>query len=667
MYDESDSERLETHFGTSSPYWRLGIDSNALELTAVRGLTNISVALNAADAAKIRSLTGVTSAFVMEVKLFGEPIRLHMVGKKLDQMTWAGTASAYSDTVSVARDLSQGLAFAEQVVSEVNSLVVVINRKGIFQRFNRVCEEVLGLREEDVIGKSAFELFMSPEQGAKSSSNITGFFEHGKPFEVERYINTVNGPRLYHFRNKFVQSGSGQDEQFLICSGVDITEERNAQKRLSELANTDVLTGLPNRHAITSMIGEALAACADDAQRRVGILFLDLDNFKRVNDHYGHGIGDRLLTEASAIVTRCLPEGATLARLGGDEFLVLFEDATLELLERTAQKIIGQFGVSVCLDMMEVYTSCSIGVALYPEHGDTLETLIRNADTAMYAAKDAGKDTYRVFTAEMNEKVAKAMWLDTNLRKAIEEDQFVLHYQPLIDLDTGAVQSVEALIRWQMPERGLIEPGEFIPHAEDSGLIGPIGRWVMAEAARQAKIWKDQGLNLRVSINMSARQLSDVNVANHFSDICARAKLSPCLLDIELTESCFIADEKRVLKLMQQFRELGTKIYLDDFGTGYSSLAQLSRLPFDIIKLDRSFVQGVGVDGTSQALVSSMVTLTQALGFSIVAEGIETPEQEAFLSQVGVKRAQGYMYARPMPAADLEAWMLERRQLRRIA
>lgn len=667
MYDENDGEMLEVHFGTSSPYWRLGSDSNALELSADRDLTNISVALSPAQAAKIRSLTGVTSSFELEIALFGEPFLLHMVGKKIDTANWAGTASAYTDTRSVAHDLAHGLAFAEQVVSEVNSLVVVLNRHGIVQRFNRLCEEVLGQREEDVIGKSAFELFMTAEQGAQSSTNITTFFENNKPFSVERYINTVNGPRLYQFRNKFVQSGSGVDERFLICSGVDITEERSAQQRLTELANTDVLTGLPNRHAITEKIRSALAASADNAQRQVGILFLDLDNFKRVNDHYGHVTGDRLLTEVSTIVSGCLPQGAMLGRLGGDEFLVLFEDAVPEVLEETAQTIIERFSTSVRMDLMEVYTSCSIGIALYPQHGDTMDTLIRNADTAMYVAKEAGKHTYRVFMPEMNQKVAKAMWLDTNLRKALEERQFVLHYQPIIDIATGDVHSVEALIRWQLPDRGLVGPGEFITHAEDSGLIGPIGRWVMSEAARQALIWKSNGLDLRVSINVSARQLCDVNVATHFGEICDSVGLKPSLLDIELTESCFIEDEGRVRNLMEQFRKLGARIYLDDFGTGYSSLAQLARLPFDGIKLDRSFVTGVDSDSNAQALVSSMAALARALGFSVVAEGVETKSQAAFLRQTGVEYSQGYIYAKPMSAQDLEAWIFEKRKLRLIA
>lgn len=667
MYDENDSAVLEAHFGTSSPCWRLGNDSNALELAAVRGLANVSVELDAGQAAQIRALTGVTSHLVLEISLFGHPLKLHLVGRKLDMTDWAGTASAYTDAASVAQDLAHGLAFAEQVVSEVNSLVVILDRNGIVQRFNRLCEEVTGLREVDVIGKSAFELFMTTDQGAQSRSNITGFFASNKPFSVERYINTVNGPRLFQFRNKFVQSGSGADEQFLICSGVDITEERNAQRRLTELANTDVLTGLPNRHAISEQIEAALAAETGDTLRQVGILFLDLDNFKRVNDHYGHVTGDRLLKDVSGIISQCLPEDATLARLGGDEFLVLFRHATRPQLEATAQIILEHLRVPIHLGLVEVYTSCSIGIALYPQHGDSLETLIRNADTAMYVAKDEGKHTYRVFATEMNQKVAKYMWLDTNLRRALEEEQFVLHYQPVVDIATGDVHGVEALIRWQSPDRGLVAPTEFIQFAEESGMIGPLGRWVMRTAAAQAASWKAKGMATRISINMSARQLQDTNIVHQFASILDSVGLKPGLIDIELTESCFIEDEDMALALMRQFRLLGAEIHLDDFGTGYSSLSQLQRLPLDAIKLDRSFITGIDRNPRSQALVRSVVSLARALNFSVVAEGIETRAEAEFLKQIDVDHAQGYYYAHPMTAPAFEAWLTEKRKFRLIA
>ncbi|HEY4350700.1 MAG TPA: cyclic di-GMP phosphodiesterase [Paraburkholderia sp.] len=666
QYDQV-HQALYARFGTHSPCWRLSSDSNALELSPVTGdrPATAAVALNAQQAAQIRRLTGVTSHLTLEVRLYGEPLRLHLVGKKLNSNTWVGTASEYDDTESVARDLVHGLSFAEQVVSEVNSVVVIVDRNGRIQRFNRLAEELTGMKEEDVIGRSVWALFMSTEAGAASSQNISGFFNRGVSYEVERLVRTVHGERLFLFRNKFVQSGSGMEEQFLICSGTDITEERRAQERLSELANTDSLTGLPNRNAIQDKIRTAIASAAAD--KSVGILFLDLDNFKKVNDHYGHVFGDRLIQDVSATVRDCLDEGDTLARLGGDEFIVLSYPATAASLEATAQRILERLRTPFSLGLVEVYTGCSIGIALFPEHGDSLESLVRAADTAMYVAKDGGKRTYRVFSPEMNRKVAEYMWLDTNLRRGLDEGQLTLHYQPKLSLATGAVCGVEALVRWNSPERGQIMPSEFIRYAEESGLIGPLGRWVMQTAAAQAAQWKARGHTLRVAINVSARQLVDTAVVRHFGEALQCANLDPCLVDLELTESCLIEDEAAAIDLITQFRELGAQVHLDDFGTGYSSLSQLGRIPLDVIKLDRSFVRSINTDRKAQALVRSMVAVAQALQLQVVAEGIETEAEELFMKGLGVEYVQGYLYSQPMPAAEFEQWLVDRQKVRLIA
>ncbi|AUT71467.1 cyclic di-GMP phosphodiesterase [Paraburkholderia hospita] len=667
MNDDQHDQVLFARFGTSSPCWRLSSDSNALELTPETddNTATVAIALSGAQAAQIRRLTGVTAHLTMDVRLFGEALRLHLVGKKLNSSTWAGTASAYEDTESVARDLVHGLSFAEQVVSEVNSVVVIVDKNGRIQRFNRLAEELTGMKEEDVVGRSVWALFMSSEAGAASSQNISGFFNQGVAYEVERRVRTVHGERLFLFRNKFVMSGSGVDEQFLICSGTDITEERRAQERLSELANTDSLTGLPNRNAIHDKTRAAIASAA--AGESVGILFLDLDNFKKVNDHYGHVFGDRLIQDVSSAVRECLADEDTLARLGGDEFIVLSPVASVGSMEAMAQRILERLRVPFSLGLVEVYTGCSIGIAMFPEHGDSLEALIRAADTAMYVAKDDGKRTYRVFSPEMNRKVAEYMWLDTNLRRGLEEGQLTLHYQPKLSLATGTVYGVEALVRWNSPERGQIMPAAFIRYAEESGLIGPLGRWVMQTAAEQASQWKARGLSLRVAINVSARQLVDTAVVSHFTEALQRAQLDPCLLDIELTESCLIEDEAAAIDLITQFRDLGAQVHLDDFGTGYSSLSQLGRIPLDVIKLDRSFVSSINADRKSQALVRSMVAVAQALQLKVVAEGIETESEELFMKGLGVEYVQGFLYGKPMPAAEFERWLHDRQKIRLIA
>ncbi|MGB8666848.1 MAG: cyclic di-GMP phosphodiesterase [Serratia inhibens] len=654
MFADQGPMLLNAHFGTNSPYWRLAFDSNALELSAVKGKAHMAVALSAMQAAKIRRLSGITASLDISITLVGEPIHLHLVGRRINTLEWAGTASAFSDTKSVARDLVHGLSFAEQVVSEANSVIVIVDQHGRIQRFNRLSEEYTGLHEHDVIGKNVFQLFMSPEEAAASRRNIAGFFRNGSSYEVERWIKTVKGERLFLFRNKFVHSGSGKNEVFLICSGTDITEERRAQERLRVLANTDIITGLPNRNAIQDKIIQAITARGDS---NVGLVYLDLDNFKKVNDAYGHMFGDRLLVEVSLAVLGCLEPDQVLARLGGDEFLVLAQQANREQLQQLARRIIDRLKTPFRIGLIEVYTGCSIGIALCPEHGNDLDGLIRSADTAMYVAKEHGKRTFTVFSPEMNKRVAEYMWLDTNLRKGLDQNQLVVYYQPKIDALSGTVRSVEALVRWNSPERGLIPPLQFISYAEESGLIGPLGRWVLQTAAKQAAQWQRQGLALRVAVNLSARQLVDDSIVEDLINVLQHNQLTPCLLDFELTESSLIEDEKRARAVITRLRELGAQVHLDDFGTGYSSLAQLARIPLDAIKLDKSFVHGVNFNPVSQSLVRAIVAAAEALKFRVIAEGVETESENRFLDEVGVDEKQGFLFARPMLPEQLEHWL----------
>ena len=474
-----------------------------------------------------------------------------------------------------------------------------------------------GVKESDVVGKNAFDLFVNASQREDSRAGVGAFFSQGKSAPVTRPINTKNGVRLIQWRNTLIESGSGVPERYLVCSGTDMTEELRAQARLVELANNDVLTGLPNRHAIE----ERITACvsAEDAER-FGLIFLDLDNFKKVNDHYGHLTGDVLIREVAVALGSCLTDKDVLARLGGDEFLIMVGSSSQGTVEATAQRILDRMLKPFALKRAEIYSGCSIGIAMFPEHGANLEELVRSADTAMYVAKEEGKRTYRVFSLDMNSKVSEYMWLDTNIRHALEEKQFELYYQPKVSLRTGKVDSVEALIRWNHPQRGLIVPTDFIPYAEETGLIAPLGRWVMDEAARQAGVWKKQGLKLRIAINISAHQLRIPTIMQDFTHAILSNDISPSLLDIELTESCLVEDEQLAHRLIRMFRELGAQVHLDDFGTGYSSLSQLARLPLDVLKLDGSFIHSIHTDAKAQALVRSMVAVGHELNLKIVAE-----------------------------------------------
>ncbi|EMJ2332484.1 TPA: cyclic di-GMP phosphodiesterase [Enterobacter hormaechei subsp. steigerwaltii] len=662
MMDYLEQNLLFRYMGTHSPWWRLTADSNALHLAASESADIIQVvALDDEQAVLIRQLTVITSSIAMTLPLYGVDVPVHLVGRKINKNEWAGTASAWNDTPSVARDLAQGLSFAEQVVSEANSVIVILDQNGNIQRFNRLSEEYTGLKEQEVIGQNVFKLFMSRSEAAASKRNITGFFRNGSSYEVERWIKTRKGQRLFLFRNKFVHSGSGKNEIFLICSGTDITEERRAQERLRVLANTDTITGLPNRNAIHELISDAITARGDT---QVGVVYLDLDNFKKVNDAYGHMFGDQLLQAVALAILSCLDEGQTLARLGGDEFIVLATDTSQGALEAMASRILTRLRQPFRIGLIEVYTGCSLGIALAPQHGNDRESVIRNADTAMYTAKENGRGKFCVFSPEMNQRVFEYLWLDTNLRKALDNDQLLIHYQPKITW-RGEVRSLEALVRWQSPERGLIPPMEFISYAEESGLIVPLGRWVMLDVVRQVAKWRDKGINLRVAVNVSARQLADQTIFSDLKQALKDLSFEYCPIDVELTESCLIENEELALSVIQQFSRLGAQIHLDDFGTGYSSLSQLARFPIDAIKLDQAFVRDIHKQSISQSLVRAIVAVAQALNLQVIAEGVESAKEDAFLTKNGVNERQGYLFAKPMPAAAFERW-LKRYQARNV-
>jgi len=662
VMDDLEQNLLFRYMGTHSPWWRLTADSNALHLAASESADIIQVvALDDEQAALIRQLTVITSSIAMTLPLYGVDVPVHLVGRKINKNEWAGTASAWNDTPSVARDLAQGLSFAEQVVSEANSVIVILDQNGNIQRFNRLSEEYTGLKEQEVIGQNVFKLFMSRSEAAASKRNITGFFRNGSSYEVERWIKTRKGQRLFLFRNKFVHSGSGKNEIFLICSGTDITEERRAQERLRVLANTDTITGLPNRNAIHELISDAITARGDT---QVGVVYLDLDNFKKVNDAYGHMFGDQLLQAVALAILSCLDEGQTLARLGGDEFIVLATDTSQGALEAMASRILTRLRQPFRIGLIEVYTGCSLGIALAPQHGNDRESVIRNADTAMYTAKENGRGKFCVFSPEMNQRVFEYLWLDTNLRKALDNDQLLIHYQPKITW-RGEVRSLEALVRWQSPERGLIPPMEFISYAEESGLSVPLGRWVMLDVVRQVAKWRDKGINLRVAVNVSARQLADQTIFSDLKQALKDLSFEYCPIDVELTESCLIENEELALSVIQQFSRLGAQIHLDDFGTGYSSLSQLARFPIDAIKLDQAFVRDIHKQSISQSLVRAIVAVAQALNLQVIAEGVESAKEDAFLTKNGVNERQGYLFAKPMPAAAFERW-LKRYQARNV-
>lgn len=437
-----------------------------------------------------------------------------------------------------------------------------------------------------------------------------------------------------------------------------VVQRKRTEERLHYLAHHDALTGLPNRALFMDRLRQALFE-ARRHERSVGIASLDLDRFNTINDSLGHGVGDLFLQNVSERLLGSVREGDTVARLAGDEFVVILTDlGHVDHAPRLAQKILDSVARPFRVAGHELYTSASLGMTLYPLDGDDGEALLRNADMAMYRAKEEGPNTFRFYQAGMNDKAVKRITLEHGLRQALEREEFLLHYQPQADARTGEIVGMEALVRWNRPEQGMVSPGDFIPLAEETGLIVPLGEWVLREACRQNKVWQDAGLlPVRVGVNISARQFRQQNMFEVVARILEETGLAPQYLELELTESLVMDDPEHVIETMMRLKGLGVQLALDDFGTGYSSLRYLKRFPIDRVKIDRSFVRDITEDADDAAIALTVISMGHSLGLKVIAEGVETASHLEFLRAHGCDEIQGYYLARPA-AADEAVRML---------
>jgi diguanylate cyclase (GGDEF)-like protein/PAS domain S-box-containing protein len=438
----------------------------------------------------------------------------------------------------------------------------------------------------------------------------------------------------------------------------DITERKATEKQIEFLAYHDVLTGLPNRLLLRDRFEQARAH-ATRAGTKLAMLFLDVDNFKNINDTLGHDAGDTLLRQISARLTECVRDTDTVSRQGGDEFMMLLSDlADVDDTAPILAKVIGCLEQPFDASGKELSTSVSVGVAVFPDDGTTFDMLMKKADMAMYQAKDAGRNTYRFFDEAINVEALDHLMIRNGLRRALDSAEFVLYYQPKVDLSSAAVTGVEALIRWNHPEMGLVSPARFIPVAEDSGLIVPIGEWVLREACRQAMAWRHAGLpELSMAVNLSAVQFRRGNVEQSVALALAETGFKPELLELELTESILLVDMDAVLGSVKRLKQLGVKLSLDDFGTGYSSLSYLKRFDIDKLKIDQSFVRDLATDPDDAAIVRAIIQMARSLNVRTIAEGVETAEILEQLRSFQCDEAQGYHFARPMPAPEFAAYL----------
>ncbi len=431
-----------------------------------------------------------------------------------------------------------------------------------------------------------------------------------------------------------------------------LLEQRTAQ--VDWLAYYDTVTQLPNRALFEDRVTQAVAI-AKSTQQALGILFISLDQFKKVNDSLGHGPGDMLLREFAERLKSCTSKSDTVARFGNDEFALLRTqiDGTKDMIE-TIGSLSQVLKFSFDLPGHELFATASVGISLFPMDGEDCNTLLKNAGAALYKAKRSGGANYQFFTADMHELASKRLALESDLRRAIKNEEFLIHYQPRVSVDSLVITGVEALVRWQHPQLGLISPSEFIPLAEDTGLIGPIGEWVLRESCLQGKRWRDQGFApIQIAVNISARQFHDHDLAQTVIAIVEETGLSPKYLELELTESSIMQNAEFAAGMLNQLKSMGINISIDDFGTGFSSLASLKRLPIDALKIDQSFVRDATSDPDDAALVMAIITLAHNLRLRVVAEGVETENQLRFLQLLRCDEIQGYLFSKPVPAETL--------------
>lgn len=520
---------------------------------------------------------------------------------------------------------------------------------------NQAGKRMLGLPgEEDVTGLPMLQAYPQWIWGFMTNEAVSIAIEKGM-WEGESTLLSRDGTEIPVSQVIIAHKGADGQEGFLSTIARDIGERKRFEAQLLHQSNHDALSGLPNRLLFHDRLGQALAqACY--TEHLIAVMLLDLNRFKIINDTLGHDLGDLLLKEAALRLASCMRGGDTIARWGGDEFAFLLPN--LEHPEEAAEVAAGILKVlsqPFLIADKEIFVSASVGITLYPTDGQTREGLLQNAEVAMYRAKEHGESAYQFFTGDMNVRAFERLALENSLRKALERSELVLYYQPQVDLETGKISGMEALLRWQHPELGLVSPAQFIPLAEETGLIVPIGAWVLREACRQNKAWQDAGMaRMRVSVNLSARQFQQQDIVEMTASALRESGLTADCLELELTESYIMQNPEAAIRTLRLLEKMGVFLSVDDFGTGYSSLSYLRRFPIDCLKIDRSFVQDIPGSADAAAIVSAIVAMASSLKLEIVAEGVETQDQLDYLKQLRCDRMQGFLFSRPIPANELE-------------
>ena len=580
----------------------------------------------------------------------------------------AGTAR----DVTAARKAERERRVALDVLRSMSEAVAVIDLDFRFISVNPSFSRITGYSEEEVVGLNS-SLLDSAQHSPEFYRRVRDILERTGHWAGEMWQRRKDDEEfLGWIEMSEVRDSLGARSHFVAVVN-DITDKKRAEQELRYLANYDTLTGLPNRALLSERLGRAIIR-ARRQETRVAVLFLDLDRFKDINDSLGHAAGDRLLKAAASRLQSTVSASDTVARLGGDEFTVVLEDVeSLVAVERMAREILAAFSTPLEVDERhDVSITPSLGISLYPDHALVPTDLLKFADTAMYQAKAEGRNTYQVYNEAMDAEARHRAAIIAALRRALDRGEFRLVYQPRLALADGRITGVECLLRWQSAELGEIQPTEFIPLAEESGLIVPIGEWVLGEACRQLKAWRGQGLTeLRMGVNVSVLQLLRGNLAAYLKRLLLVTELPADRIELELTESMVMQNAEQTTAMLDELRKLGVSLAIDDFGTGYSSLVYLKRLPIDTLKIDKEFIDDLTRDADDEAITSTIVSMGHSLGLTVIAEGVENEQQLEFLRALGCDEVQGHWLSRPIDAerclAFVRAWRPESLLAGRVA
>jgi len=539
-------------------------------------------------------------------------------------------------------------------VEQTADAIIITNPDGVIQYVNPAFESTTGYSRAEAVGNKP-SIIKSDRQKPEVFKNLWETILAGNVYN-EVFINRRKDGSLYYEEKTItpLKDNEGKITHF-VSTGKDVTERTQIQERLQYMAQHDALTDLPNRALLFDRLKLALVRARRHG-RLLAVLFIDLDRFKNINDSLGHEAGDQLLQQLSDRLSRYIRADDTVARFGGDEFVILLDDIANENdIGEMAQKLLEELVPPFEIGNQQLYITASIGVSIYPDDGDDSSTLLKNADVAMYRAKDLGKNSYQFYSADMSARAFEHLTLESNLRNALKNSEFLLHYQPQIEITSGRIIGVEALLRWQHPELGLVMPVQFITLLEETGLIVPAGEWVLQEAARQLRVWHDTGWkSLRMSINLSARQFSSPTLVPAVGKALTLLDCHPTCLEFEITESVMMKNVAATEETLSRLAQMDCRFAIDDFGTGYSSLAYLKRFPIKMLKIDRSFVRDIQQDKEDTTIVKTIVAMAHNLGLEVIAEGVETEEQLAYLYDCSCDNMQGYLFSRPLPAVELE-------------